>query len=461
MSARRLGVAALLVFATACGGAATHAPPRSVPAPASVPSPPARPLSGALASVAPDADYALRIDGRVLRKSPLFAVLVTALRHLPHSASLAAVDQKCGFSLLGAIDEIVLSGKLAPSGGRPHLEDALVAVELNRAPADGVRCVANIAGDARPATVAGRAAMQTDVDEYVAVAGRLVLAGSRRALAAGFARVENGGQALPAALQSDFARHLDAAVYARARLPAGIPAPARSAELLLRSDASQFLLRLSVEATSERAAARLAQLAGHAQPRLAKMARAASDPEMAAAARDVARAIRITTHGRAATIEFFVAGDARTQVVAVGEAAALAIGALRSYIAQAKSAEARFLLGMITERLIVYLDGLPAAHRRMPPSAPRTPANVPKGTRGVVTSNDWKGTWKLLHFTPNGHPYYSVEIEVSHDRKHAAVRALGDLNGDGVLGTYEQDVDIAPDGSVQVAPALKITHAGD
>lgn len=457
----RASVGFVLLCAASAGCAAAPAS-RPSAAPPSAPTPkaaaPARPLSAALASVAPNADYVVRINGRALRKSPLFASL---LRDVPSSSRLTAINKKCGFAVLDAINEIVLSGRLVPGLRHPDLQFPLVAVELNRAPEDGMRCVARVAGDARRATVAHHAALQTDVDEYVAVSGRLVLAGSRRALANGIARVERGGDALPGPLERALAAHLNAGLYARATLSHALHAPAKSAELLLQSDPSRFLLRVSVEAESSRAAARLTTRAGVLSAGLRLAARAAKNPQIASDLRALARALQTQARGRTATLEFAVSGDLQTQASRVELATYLLVDGIRRHLAHTKSIAARALVHIVTQRLVSYLKTLPAARRRMPPSAPRTPSQVPRGKPVTITRRDWRGTWKLLHFTPSGHPLYSLEIRVSRDRKHAAVRALGDLDGDGVVATYEQAVDIAPGGAIRVAPALKITHEGD
>lgn len=449
-----------LGLAVGCGGATRRSEP-TPRAPAASAKTLAAPLSPALASVGRDADFVLRIDGHNLRQSPLFGLLLANSRRLPGSGKLAAIDQKCGFPLLDAIDEVVLSGKLQAGPGRPHLRNALVAVALNRAPEDGVHCIAAVAGDARQAEIDGRAAMQIDVDEYVAAEGKLVLAGSRRALRGGIARVQRGGEALPVDLRTRLSKNLDADLFARAVLPEALPVPVQSAELTLRSDAAHFALRLSVNATSERAARRLADLAGRLRARLAQGASAIHDPKVAQAARALVQTITTDAQGRTAVAEFDVQGDARAQALRVGAVAALAIAGVRRYIARAKSAEARILVHVVTDRLVAYLKTEPAARRRMPPSAPRTPAEVPKGKPVVVQSNAWTGSWKTIHFTPSGRPLYSLEIQVSRDRRHAIVRALGDLDGDGVLGTYEQAVEIGPGGKVVVAPTLKVTHEGE
>ena len=76
---------------------------------------------------------------------------------------------------------------------------------------------------------------------------------------------------------------------------------------------------------------------------------------------------------------------------------------------------------------------------RFPDSAPLTPGTVPRGKKQVDPPGTWDApTWKTLDFraAPEGVPHaYSFSFESTGSGFVA--RARGDLDGDGVLSTFE------------------------
>ncbi len=80
-----------------------------------------------------------------------------------------------------------------------------------------------------------------------------------------------------------------------------------------------------------------------------------------------------------------------------------------------------------------------AAHSVFPESAPLTPAAVPRGTKDVDPPGTWDHpTWVALEFraTPESVPHaYAFSFESSGSG--FVGQAHGDLDGDGVLSTFE------------------------
>jgi type II secretory pathway pseudopilin PulG len=78
-----------------------------------------------------------------------------------------------------------------------------------------------------------------------------------------------------------------------------------------------------------------------------------------------------------------------------------------------------------------------------PPSAPLTPAQVPRGTREVDPPGAWdQPTWRALGFrpSPEGVPHafaFELESTLGATRSAFVARAHGDLDGDGVTSTFE------------------------
>jgi hypothetical protein len=95
-----------------------------------------------------------------------------------------------------------------------------------------------------------------------------------------------------------------------------------------------------------------------------------------------------------------------------------------------------------------------------PESAPLTPAQVPRASLVTDPPGTWDHpTWRLLDFAFQEPHAYSFEFSsVSSDAGssfHAVAR--GDLDGDGVLSSFDIQGKIAGDGSPQLLP-LELTR---
>jgi type II secretory pathway pseudopilin PulG len=79
------------------------------------------------------------------------------------------------------------------------------------------------------------------------------------------------------------------------------------------------------------------------------------------------------------------------------------------------------------------------AHGSFPPSAPLTPATPPRGTKEADPPGTWDApTWVALGFrpSPEGIPHaFAFSFESTGDTFVAQAR--GDLDGDGILSTFE------------------------
>jgi hypothetical protein len=151
---------------------------------------------------------------------------------------------------------------------------------------------------------------------------------------------------------------------------------------------------------------------------------------------------------------------------ATGVSAAVAIPAFMRYIEKAKSSEAEQLVRRI-------VDGA-RAHYHNPPQSGLTPEpkHVPRESVGPTppagaccASGDGKcapdpalwshPTWQALNFSIEDPHYYSYQYEVLDGGKAFVARAIGDLDCDGVLSTFELEGRITEDGSVEVSPSMR------
>jgi len=75
-----------------------------------------------------------------------------------------------------------------------------------------------------------------------------------------------------------------------------------------------------------------------------------------------------------------------------------------------------------------------------PPSAPRTPTQVPTGDSVTDPPGTWAHpTWRLLSFEKKDAHFFSFEFEstLGDEGAHFIARSFGDLDGDGELSTFE------------------------
>src|SRR5579883_2513869 len=150
---------------------------------------------------------------------------------------------------------------------------------------------------------------------------------------------------------------------------------------------------------------------------------------------------------------------------------------LRRYIANSKTAEARNVLGQLGKSAAMAYE-----RERMPPVLAPGKAAVPirelcaSATKSVPASiasvrgmkyqsapSDWlvdapDGGFACLKFTMDQPQYYMYSYLRTGAGSGAGdgfvARANGDLNGDGVTSTFELKGQIAPGGTLDVAPAL-------
>ncbi len=112
----------------------------------------------------------------------------------------------------------------------------------------------------------------------------------------------------------------------------------------------------------------------------------------------------------------------------------------------------------IADLAIAYSHGKQAVFA-FPPSAPLTPAVVPKGTREVDPVGAWdQPSWKALGFRPvlDDVPHaYSFEFDSTLSPGKSGFRAIahGDLDGDGTLSTFELRGS-ADDTSARIEPGM-------
>jgi type IV pilus assembly protein PilA len=150
----------------------------------------------------------------------------------------------------------------------------------------------------------------------------------------------------------------------------------------------------------------------------------------------------------------------------LGMAVTVAISGLRSYIAQAKVAEARNCIGQIGRDYVAWWErddpGQPPRAKRKLRSFPPVPATVPRGTKYQSTAADWKA-WAPLRFTMDVPQNYQYEVRAAKGGETAEIIARGDLDGDGKIATFTLDVqlDRKHGNEMMMSPTLRETDADE
>lgn len=135
-------------------------------------------------------------------------------------------------------------------------------------------------------------------------------------------------------------------------------------------------------------------------------------------------------------------------VVVIGVLAAVAIPSFVRYMRRSKAAEAETNVTAI----VTGVQARFAERGSLPVSIPATPEPA-CGQRAWPPSAS--PAWAELSFAPVGPLRYAYSIDATQDGRSVWVRAVGDLDCDGVFGRFERSVTLAPDGSVQVGPLIR------
>jgi hypothetical protein len=129
-----------------------------------------------------------------------------------------------------------------------------------------------------------------------------------------------------------------------------------------------------------------------------------------------------------------------------------------------------FVRGLHASRLAEPVDGLKriadaavalaatGPDHAFPPSAPLTPADVPRGVRAEDPPGVWdQPTWRALAFSFD-HPHafsFSFDSSQVGARSHFRATAHGDLDGDGVVSTFEIEGEADADGA-RILPGMYV-----
>jgi hypothetical protein len=118
------------------------------------------------------------------------------------------------------------------------------------------------------------------------------------------------------------------------------------------------------------------------------------------------------------------------------------------------------------DRMVTSAVAYAAAHPQeisFPPSAPLTPAQVPRGLRALDPPDAWEHlTWRSLDFRFTEPHAFSFKFDSELDPATQAMRftatAHGDLDGDGTVSTFEVRGERLPGQPARVLPGMFINR---
>jgi hypothetical protein len=141
-------------------------------------------------------------------------------------------------------------------------------------------------------------------------------------------------------------------------------------------------------------------------------------------------------------------------VALLGSVCAVAIPAFVRELHASRFSEPIDALGRMSASAIHYAE----LNHKLPDSAPLTPPAPARGKRESFPSDIWSHpTWKALEFqaAPEGVPFaYAYEFE--SQAAGFVCRARGDLDGDGVLSTFEIRATASPGEPLRIEPGMYI-----
>jgi hypothetical protein len=171
--------------------------------------------------------------------------------------------------------------------------------------------------------------------------------------------------------------------------------------------------------------------------------------------------MKTSSRKRRARARGLTAVEAAIVFAIVGSLLAVAVPAFVRELHASRFVEPVDGLQRIGAGALAYAQGKPTASA-FPPSAPLTPASVPRGTREVDPPGVWEHpSWRALGFraAPEGLPHafsFGFDATPGPARSTFVAHAHADLDGDGVRSTFELRGHAVEGQPAEVEPGLYV-----
>lgn len=144
-----------------------------------------------------------------------------------------------------------------------------------------------------------------------------------------------------------------------------------------------------------------------------------------------------------------------------GSVLAVAVPAFVKNLSASKLSEPIEGLDRMVTNAIAYSESRPQ-EISFPPSAPLTPAQVPRGVRAADPPESWEHlTWRSLDFRFEEPHAFAFQFDSALDASNAMrfiATAHGDLDGDGAVSTFEVRGERLPGASARVLPGMFVDN---
>ncbi|MSP26391.1 MAG: hypothetical protein EXR75_14810 [Myxococcales bacterium] len=154
----------------------------------------------------------------------------------------------------------------------------------------------------------------------------------------------------------------------------------------------------------------------------------------------------------------WTSGDLAAAFLIGGSLVTVAVPSFLRSLTFSKLSEPLDGLAQLVRSSLVYAESRPH-ELSFPPSAPLTPAAVPRGVAQADPHDAWEHlTWKSLGFRFDGPHAFAFRYESGFDPADGAARfvasAHADLDGDDVLSTFEVRGERRGDGKARVLAGM-------
>jgi hypothetical protein len=143
-----------------------------------------------------------------------------------------------------------------------------------------------------------------------------------------------------------------------------------------------------------------------------------------------------------------------------GTLLAIAVPAFLRNLHASKLSEAVDGLDRLVTNAVTYAEDKPQ-EISFPPSAPLTPAEVPRGVRTADPEGAWEHlTWRSLRFRMEGPHAFAFQFDSAADATTQVMTftatAHGDLDGDGTWSTFEVRGERRPGQPARIVPGMYV-----
>jgi type II secretory pathway pseudopilin PulG len=148
----------------------------------------------------------------------------------------------------------------------------------------------------------------------------------------------------------------------------------------------------------------------------------------------------------------FTAVEAAVAFAVLGSITAIMAPSCLRSVRTSRTAEATENLDRIARAAVTHLND---ASKKPLAATPLTPPIVPRGSPAADPPGAWEHpSWQALGFALDDAHWYAYRVEV--EDRAVRVVAQGDLDGDGILSTYERKV-VREGPTWVLSPALVVT----